>query len=279
MAGIDLHVHTTFSDGTFTPAEVVGLALERGLSVVAVTDHDTTAGLTEALQAAEPTGLEVVPGVEFSAEHHGTSVHVLAYWVDVENAEFQEELARLRDDRFLRGERIVERLQELGHPISFDRVRAIAGGAPIIRPHIAQAMVEAGIVPTEADAFTEEFIADGGRAYVAKHALRPLDALALIERAGGACVLAHPGMWGGQEEVPVDLIEAMAERGMVGLEVDHPDHTDEQRVRYREMAKRLGLIPTGGSDCHGTRYDPVRLGTCTTDPERFEALRARAARA
>src|SRR5207247_5454534 len=126
----------------------------------------------------------------------------------------QAERQRLRDDRFRRGERMVEKLRALGYPVSFGRVREIAGGRNIVRPHVAQALVEAGVVATEEDAFTEELIADGGRADVPKHALHPLDALALIREAGGACVLAHPGMWAGQQSVPIDLIEAMAGHGM-----------------------------------------------------------------
>lgn len=274
MAGIDLHTHTSYSDGTFAPAEVVKLARERGLSAVAITDHDTTAGLGEAFEAADGTGIEVVPGVEFSAEYQGSSIHVLCYWMDPADEALQAELARLRDDRYSRGERMVEKLHELGYPVSFERVRELARGGNIGRPHVAQAMVEAGIVSTEEDAFTEEFIADGGRAHVHKHALHPIDALALIDRAGGVCVLAHPGMWGGDEAVPDQLIESMAEAGMAGLEVDHPDHTPEQRTRYREMADRLGLVITGSSDCHGERYDPVRLGSLVTEPEQFAMLRS-----
>src|SRR5947207_7124863 len=224
MGGIDLHAHTSRSDGTFTPTELVRLALDRGLDVVAVTDDDTTEGLDEALLAADGSSLEVVPGVEFSAIYEGSSIHVLCYWMDRDDPALQAELQRLRDDRFRRGERMVEKLQALGYPISFERVREISGGRNIVRPHVAQALVEAGVVATEEDAFTEEFIADGGRADVPKHALHPLDALALIRRAGGACVLAHPGMWSGQRSVPQPLIQAMAESGMAGLEADHPDH-------------------------------------------------------
>jgi predicted metal-dependent phosphoesterase TrpH len=277
MPGIDLHTHSDRSDGTFTPSEVVRHAAERGLDVVALTDHDTTAGIEEALAAGRELGVEVVPGVEFSAEHLGTSVHVLCYWMDVEDASLQEELGRLRDDRFRRGELMVSKLRELGFDVSFDRVREIAQGGNIVRPHVAQAMVEAGIVASEEEAF-DRWIADGRPAHVPKHALAPIDALRLIREAGGLCVLAHPGMWGDQSEVPEDLIEAMAGAGMAGLEVDHTDHNPEQRARYRALADRFGVIATGGSDCHGTRYEPIRLGTSRCAPEAFAALRELAGR-
>jgi predicted metal-dependent phosphoesterase TrpH len=278
MAGIDLHAHSTSSDGTRTPTELVGLAAEVGLDVLALTDHDTTDGLAEARAAADEAGIELVPGVEFSATYEGSSIHVLAYYSDPANAEFVAELQRLRDDRFRRGEMMVEKLQALGYPVSFERVREISGGKNIVRPHIARALVEAGVVPTEKDAFTEELIADGGRADVQKHALHPLDALALIRAAGGVCVLAHPGMWASQRSVPQELIEQMAEGGMAGLEADHPDHTPEQRAHYRELAGRLGVIATGASDFHGRPEEPITLGTMTTDPEAFVRLKAAAGR-
>ena len=273
MLRIDLHTHSNRSDGTFEPAEMVRLAAERALDVVALTDHDTTDGLAEALATGSVVGVEVVPGVEFSAEFDGNSVHVLCYWMDTQDAALQLELGRLREDRFRRGELMVGKLQDLGLPVAFQRVRAIAGDATIVRPHIAQAMVEAGVVATEKEAF-ERYIGDGGPAHVAKHALDPVNAVALIDGAGGVCALAHPGMWGDQSSVPVELIERMAAAGMRGLEVDHPDHPPEMRERYRTVAGELGLIATGGSDCHGTRYDPVRLGTSLCDPEAFAALRA-----
>ena len=275
MAGIDLHAHSDRSDGTFTPGELVRLAADRALDVVALTDHDTTDGLDEAAATGREVGVEVVPGVEFSAEYVGTSVHVLCYWPDVDDPGLREELERLRDTRLRRGELMVEKLQALGLPISFDRVRAIAGGGNIVRPHVAQAMVEAGIVENEKEAF-ERYIADGGPASVPKHALDPVDAVGLIDGAGGVCVLAHPGMWGDQTSVPDELIERMAAAGMAGLEVDHCDHTPEQRSYYRALADRLGLVATGGSDCHGARYDPVRLGSALTSPDAYAALRARA---
>jgi predicted metal-dependent phosphoesterase TrpH len=277
MTRIDLHTHSTHSDGTFEPAEVIRLGAERDLDVVALTDHDTTDGLPEALAAGLEVGVEVVPGVEFSAEYLRTSVHMLCYWMDAADTALQLELRRLREDRLRRGELMVGELRALGLPIAFERVREIAGDAAIVRPHIAQAMVEAGIVETEKEAF-ERYIGDGGPAHVAKHALDPVDAVALIEGAGGVCVLAHPGMWVDQSSVPDELIERMAVAGMRGLEVDHPDHTPEARERYRALADRLGLIAIGGSDCHGTRYDPVRLGSSLCDPDAFVALRAAAFR-
>lgn len=277
MLGIDLHTHSSRSDGTFTPSEVVRLAAERGLDVVALTDHDTTDGLEEAVHEGLRLGVEVVPGVELSTEFESTSVHVLCYWMDPANADLQLELRRLRDHRLRRGEQMVERLQALGIPVDFERVREIAGEATIVRPHIAQAMVEVGAVASEQEAF-DLYISDGGPAHVGKHALDPLDAVGLIVQAGGVCVLAHPGMWAAQASVPHELIEGMAAAGMRGLEVEHPDHAPEMRERYREMAARLGLVATGGSDCHGTRYEPVRLGTSLCDPEAFADLRSLASR-
>ncbi len=276
MPGIDLHVHSLFSDGTFTPREAVSLAKERGLSTMALTDHDTVNGLDEAFSAGDELGVEIVPGIEFSTVYEGNGVHVLCYFMDAENPELAAELQRLQDDRYRRGEKMVEKLQELGYPITFDRVREIAEGGNIVRPHVAQALVEAGVIATTKDAFTEEFIGSNGRAYVEKHALHPLEALRLIHSAGGACVLAHPGTFRETRPVPPTLIDELAAAGLDGIEVSHPEHTPEVEAEYLQAAHRLGLIWTGSSDCHGTRYDPVRLGMRTTAPEQLERLRARA---
>jgi predicted metal-dependent phosphoesterase TrpH len=276
MPGIDLHTHSRESDGTNTITENVALALERGLDGIAITDHDTTAGYAEAETASTGTDLRIVPGIEFSAEHDGASLHVLAYWVDPGNPALVEELRRLTDTRFRRGELMIEKLRSLGYEITFEQVRAIAGDDLIARPHIAQAMVEAGIVQTEKDAF-DRFISDDGIAYVPKHALAPMDALSLIHDAGGVCVLAHPAMWKSDGAVPDALIEELAARGMGGLEVEHPDHDEAQRSHYRALAARLDLVPTGASDCHGARYD-YRLGSETTPLELVAELERRAGR-
>jgi len=275
VAGIDLHLHSNFSDGTLSPTELFALGRERELEVMALTDHDTVAGIPEAREAAAAAGIELVHGVEFSAEHDGVSLHVLAYWPDEQDPDFLAELTRLQDTRLRRGELMVEKLQELGYPVTFERVREISGGVNIVRPHIAQALVEAGVIPEEKDAYTEDFIGDGGRAYVEKHALAPLDALALIHKAGGVCVIAHPGMWRGNDPVPDELLEQMAQGGMDGIEVDHPDHTPEQRAHYRGLAERWNLVPTGSTDYHGERSPGVTPGDETTAREAFEELKAR----
>jgi predicted metal-dependent phosphoesterase TrpH len=273
---IDLHTHSRASDGTQSPAEVMRAAAEAGLDVVALTDHDTTNGLVEAGTAAAAAGIELVPGVEFSTVREGEGMHVLCYFMDPTYPEFMAELQRLQDDRFTRGERMVAKLQELGYPITFGRVRQIAKGGNIIRPHVAQALVEAGVVPTIKEAFSDELIGSRGPAYVEKHALHPLQAIDLIHRAGGACVLAHPGTWREVSPVPVALVEELVEAGLDGIEAAHPEHTPEMELAYVDMAERWGLIWTGSSDCHGTRYDPVRLGSRSTSPEQFQRLKERA---
>lgn len=276
MPGYDLHTHSNRSDGTLAPAEVMVLAAQRDLTGVALTDHDTFDGLEEAAATASELGLDFVPGIEFSAEYDDASLHILGYWVDPDDAAIEAELLRLTATRFRRGEMIVEKLRELGFDVSIERVRELAGGDAIARPHIAEAMVEAGIVADEKEAF-DRYISDDGSAYVPKHALPPMEALRLIGEAGGACVLAHPGMWRGSDTVPDALIEEMAAGGMAGLEVRHPDHDEVMRATYAAIAERLGLVATAASDCHGERYG-FRMGEERTDGETFAALKQRAGR-
>ncbi|MDQ4108191.1 MAG: PHP domain-containing protein [Actinomycetota bacterium] len=252
------------------------LAAERGLAGVALTDHDTFEGLEEAASAADELGLDFVPGIEFSAEYDAASLHILGYWVDPTDPAIDVELLRLTATRFRRGEMIVEKLRELGLDISLERVLELAGGEAIARPHVAAAMVEAGIVADEKEAF-DRYISDDGLAYVPKHALHPMEALRLIGEAGGVCVLAHPGMWRGNDTVPDALIDQMAAKGMVGLEVRHPDHDEQMRAKYAAIADRLQLVPTASSDCHGERYG-FRMGQERTDAEIFAELRRRAGR-
>ncbi len=271
MGGFDLHTHTVFSDGTTTPEDNVHRAVELGLDGLGVTDHDTTEPFARARTAAADTAIELVLGTELSAELDGRSVHVLGYWVDPGFAALSDELDRLRDERTDRARRIVERFQELGIDVSFERVSALAGDAPIGRPHIAQAVVETGAAATTREVF-DTWLADGGPAYVEKHAVSPQRAVELVVAACGVAVLAHPGLYGHDDGIAPQAIEQMTEVGLAGIEADHPDHTSEQRDRYRDIAVALGLEVTAGSDYHGDGKTN-QIGDATTPREVVERLR------
>jgi 3',5'-nucleoside bisphosphate phosphatase len=276
MPGYDLHSHSTASDGTTSVGQNVRDALRLGLEGLAITDHDTVSGFGEALEAADGTGLEVIVGVEFSAELDGRSVHVLGYWVDPDDRALVDELERLRNERRHRARAIVQRFNDLGVQMSFARVEELAGAAPIARPHIAAAAVEAGAAATTQEVF-DTWLADGGPAYVEKHAVDPVRAVELLTQAGGAAVLAHPGLYGardGIEGIADDVVEQMTEVGLVGIEADHPDHTDDHRSHYRELGRSLGLVITAGSDYHGAAK-PNLLGQATCDRTAVEDLRRR----
>jgi predicted metal-dependent phosphoesterase TrpH len=273
----DLHVHSDASDGTDAPAEVMRRAARAGLDAVALTDHDTVAGLAEARRAL-PDGLTLVPGMELSCRLDGRSLHLLAYLFDPDYPELAEQTRRIRDDRVLRARAMVRRLADLGAAVTWDQVAAIAGTAVVGRPHIARAMAASGVVPTPADAFTSDWIADGGRAYVAKYALDSSRAIRLVRAAGGAPVLAHPrsaregGRRGGWA-VSDDQIAALAAAGLAGIEVFHPDQSAPQRADLVGLARDLGLVATGGSDDHGA-LTGHRIGCQTTSSDAYETLLA-----
>jgi predicted metal-dependent phosphoesterase TrpH len=258
------------SDGTRPPAEVVRLARERGVDVLALTDHDTVAGWDEAA-AALPDGLTLVPGIELSCKLDGHSLHMLGYLFDPSEPVLAAELARIRDDRVIRAQGMVERLRELGVDVTWDMVRGLAGGEAIGRPHIARAMIDAGAIRTADEAFTDDWIAQGGRAYVERYALDPDEAIGLVRAAGGVCVLAHPRARRRGYTVGDDAVERLAAEGLAGIEVDHPDHAPDDRARLRDLAAALGLAATGSSDDHGALTGD-RLGAETTDPDAFAQL-------
>lgn len=275
--GFDLHTHSNRSDGVFPPAEVVRAARDAGLEGIALTDHDTVDGYDEARAQGELLGVEVVRGVELSSVSRGASVHMLGYFVDPEEPEFKRQLELHRDDRIWRAQAMVQRLNELGVPVTFARVREIAKGDSIGRPHIAQAMVEAGVVPNTTAAFTQEWIANRGQAYVERHTLSPEEAIRLIRGAGGVAVIAHP-IWTEKDGSLTEAeLSALAGAGMSGIEVDHPDHPPEARARYRAMAERLGLVATASSDWHGNEHGGM-IGVNASDRDTLERLRDRAGR-
>ncbi|MEV0635156.1 PHP domain-containing protein [Streptomyces sp. NPDC050619] len=271
---IDLHTHSTASDGTDTPAELVLGAAAAGLDVVALTDHDTTRGHAEAIGAL-PRGLTLVTGAELSCRIDGVSMHMLAYLFDPEEPALLAERELVRDDRVPRARGMVARLQELGVPVTWEQVARIAGDGSVGRPHVATALVEAGVVPTVSDAFTPDWLADGGRAFVEKHETDPFEAIRLIKGAGGVAVFAHPAAAKRGRTVPESAIAEMAAAGLDGIEVDHMDHDPDARARLRGLAKELGLLTTGSSDYHGSRKTCV-LGEYVTDPEVYGEITRRA---
>ncbi|MFJ9729903.1 PHP domain-containing protein [Streptomyces sp. NPDC101169] len=271
---IDLHCHSTASDGTDTPAELVRNAAAAGLDVVALTDHDTTRGYAEAI-AALPAGLTLVTGAELSCRVDGVSMHMLAYLFDPEEPGLLAERELVRDDRVPRAQGMVARLNELGVPVTWEQVERIAAGGSVGRPHVATALVELGVVPTVSDAFTEEWLADGGRAFVEKHETDPFEAIRLVKGAGGVAVFAHPAAVKRGRTVPESVIAELAAAGLDGIEVDHMDHDADTRARLRGLAGELGLLVTGSSDYHGSRKT-VSLGAYTTDPEVYGEITRRA---
>ncbi|MFG2878462.1 PHP domain-containing protein [Streptomyces sp. NPDC048337] len=271
---IDLHTHSTASDGTDTPAELVRNAAAAGLDVIALTDHDTVGGYAEAI-AALPAGLTLVTGAELSCRLDGVSMHMLAYLFDPEESELARERELVRDDRTPRARTMVGKLQALGVDVTWEQVARIAGDGSVGRPHIATALVELGVVPTVSDAFTPDWLADGGRAYAEKHELDPFDAIRLVKAAGGVTVFAHPLAVKRGECVPEAAIAELAAAGLDGIEVDHMDHDTDTRARLRGMAADLGLLTTGSSDYHGSRKT-CRLGEYTTDPEIYGEITRRA---
>ncbi|WP_411141138.1 PHP domain-containing protein [Streptomyces sp. x-80] len=271
---IDLHTHSTASDGTDTPAELVRNAAACGLDVVALTDHDTVGGHAEA-RAALPAGLTLVTGAELSCRIEGVSLHLLAYLFDPREPEFARERELVRDDRVPRARAMVGKLRDLGVPVTWEQVARIAGDGAVGRPHVASALVELGVVPSVSDAFTPQWLANDGRAYVGKHELDPFDAIRLVKAAGGVTVFAHPLAVKRGSVVPESAIAELAAAGLDGIEVDHMDHDGPTRARLRGLAGDLGLLPTGSSDYHGSRKT-CRLGEYTTDPEIYGEIVRRA---
>ena len=274
---IDLHSHSSVSDGTDTPAEVIGYAVAAGLDILALTDHDTVGGIEEAAEHLPP-GFTLVPGMELSCAHKGSSVHLLSYLFDPDEPALQRELRRIRSDRASRAEEMVTKLQEHGVEVTWERVLEIAGAGrdeyadanTIGRPHLARAIVDAGAAKDVQDAF-DRWIGSGGLAYASRYALDPVRAVELVRAAGGVCSLAHPGRAEGSwnESVPLELVERMVDAGLGGIEADHPSHNSKQTRYWRGVAGDLGVVVTGSSDDHGSMTGR-RLGCRTTDPEAFE---------
>jgi len=270
---IDLHTHSSVSDGTQTPTQLVREAASLDLGVIALTDHDSTAGWEEAFAAASGTDLMVVPGMELSTNYGPASVHMLAYLFDPLDATIVAETARIRDGRLHRAERIVEKIA-LDYDLTWDDVLAESTGETTMgRPHIADALVRKGHVPNRSAAF-ESILHWRGGYYEKYYAPSPLEGVRMIVAAGGVPVLAHPATYGKYRPMDDTVIRQLADEGLFGLEVDHRDNTEEGKARLRVLAKKYGLELTGASDYHG-EGKPNRLAENTTSPEVLEKLLAR----
>jgi 3',5'-nucleoside bisphosphate phosphatase len=275
---IDLHTHSSVSDGTDTPAELVHKARAVGLDVVGLTDHDTFDGLDEATAEGERLGIQVVRGMELSCSRQGSSVHVLAYGADPSSPGLAEEMALVRDGRLGRLAGVLAMLNALGVPVSEAEVMAQVGDSPSVgRPHIADALIKAGHVQDRQEAF-DRFLADGGPAHVPRYTIELERGIDLIHRAGGLAVIAHPWGRGRERLLPPSVLQSLAhDHQLDGIEVDHQDHDSETRRQLRTLADSLGLLPTGSSDYHGTGKLDHDLGCNTTDPEVFNEMQRRLA--
>ena len=253
---IDLHVHSTASDGTLTPAQLVARAARLGLAAVSLADHDTTAGVAEAVAAGREAGVTVIPAVEVSVEDGDTEAHVLGYFLDCNHPALVAKLAVIRQSRTGRAEEMVTRLQRLGVEISYQQVQEQARGESVGRPHVAAALVATGEVQAPQEAF-DRYLRRGRPAYVPRYKLAPQEAVDLIRAAGGLAVVAHPSLVRERR-----LVETLLEAGAGGLEAYHSQHTANQSRRWAQLADERGLLVTGGSDSHGPGGSvPVEIGS------------------
>ncbi len=284
MALVDLHLHTTFSDGNLTPGDLVRLCHRRGLRTISISDHDSTEGLPEAFEAADALGdMRVIPGIELSTDIPGAEVHLLGYFLDWSSPELRATLRRFRDGREGRARRMVERLGDLGVRLDFERVEELSGGGAIGRPHIAQAMVEKGYVRYPREAF-ERYLGRNGPAYVERSKLTPREAIELVLSHGGVPVMAHPtysSAKSGREglEDVAGILRDLKSCGLAGVEVYYGDYTPEQVACLRETADDIGLVPCGGSDYHASgnpgEPEPGSVGPPPWVVEKLEELRPR----
>jgi predicted metal-dependent phosphoesterase TrpH len=260
MNAIDLHVHTNASDGTMTPTEVVSYAKKKGLRAIAITDHDTIEGLEEGLQEGTKSGFEVIPGVELSVDAPAGTMHVLGYFIDHTQPELRDKLHVLQEVRSERNTKMVGKLAALGIAIELSEVKATPEHGQIGRPHFAHTMVKKGYARNIQDAF-DRYLGKGRPAYVEKFRFSPQEAMHFIKKAGGITVLAHPFTLRKTEPGDFEaLIRELKEKGLDGIEVYYPEHSDGQKILYRDMAKKYGLVISAGSDFHGLNKDEADLG-------------------
>lgn len=270
---IELHSHSTASDGTYPPARVVAMAAARGVRVLALTDHDTTAGIDEAAIAATRFGMTLIPGVELTCSVERGEVHLLGYFVAVGNDTFQKRLARLRGARDKRGQAIVKRLNDIGIPVRWERVKAIAGDGAVGRPHVGRALIEVGAVATVGEAF-DRYIGRGRPAFVERQQFSPVEAVELVHAAGGAPVLAHPLSVADLDATLAEMIPA----GLLGIEAYYGAYSPDERASLAKIAARHDLLTTVGSDFHGDMHGGALIGGTSGPSDILDRLVIAAAR-
>jgi predicted metal-dependent phosphoesterase TrpH len=258
MSRLDLHLHTTFSDGSRTPSDVLTLASKAKVSALAITDHDTVSGLPEALEAGRSLGIEVIPGIELSSRWGATELHILGYFLDWNDPELRGHLTRFQEARHVRNPRIIEKLNALGLALTYEEVKTLAGNDSVGRPHIARVMIDKGYVTSAKEAF-DRYLADGAAAHVPRELPEPAEAIAVIRAARGVPVLAHPS-WLDRSEGIYKICEQLKALGLAGIEVHYSTHRPEQTATYLDVARRLNLLVTGGSDFHGVTKPDIEVG-------------------
>lgn len=263
----DLHIHTCFSDGTFSPREVVEKAKAAGLSAIAITDHDSVDGIPFAQEAGREMDVEIVPAIELTAEEKDSEIHILGYFIDYENAPFLEFLEKLRKERIERTSKIISKLQKLGVDINIEDVLKAAGTGAVGRLHLACCLKEKGYIKNIYDAFTK-YIGEGKPAYVKRQRLSPQKTIEIIENLGGVSIIAHPHSIKNES-----IVEDLIKMGIEGLEVFHSDHSKRTSDYFLKLAKSYNLIITGGSDCHGLRKEKILIGTVKVPYNVVEELR------
>jgi hypothetical protein len=257
---IDLHMHTTASDGTSSPEELVKTCSELGLETIAVTDHDNTTAVETVKKAAEEYNLEVVSGIEISTYRGEAEYHILGYFIDLENDSLLGLTEAILQSRVDRTHEMIEKLTEMGYPLEFSDVKKFASGVSLGRPHVARALMEKGYVDSINQAFTDEFIGGGGRAYVEKKKVLPVEAITVILKAGGVPVIAHPNLINHGKPLDKKEIARLKDVGLKGVEVYQTKHDKKTTERYKKIAKELDLLITGGSDYHGDNSPGILPG-------------------
>ena len=269
---IDLHMHTTASDGASTPTELVEKCIELGLETIAVTDHDNVTSFEEVKQLGQEKGLNVVSGIEISTYRGGAEYHILGYFVDPENDALLGLTETILDSRVERTHKMIEKLTEMGYPLEFKDVKKYATGVSLGRPHVARAMVDKGYIEKIGDAFTKEFIDGGGKAYVEKKNILPVEAIEVIIRAGGVPVIAHPYIINHGQALGKEEITRLKDVGLKGVEVYQTKHNKKITKKYKKIAEELDLLITGGSDYHGENSPGILPGDQGMTQAEFDQL-------